>query len=177
MTANGPAHCPTYGTALVDRKIEDRIRRYCGSCEKPIYRNPKPCAGVLVVNERGQVLLVKRTQPPAPGTWSVPAGYLEADEPPRQVAIRELREETGLTVATENIHLIETVFVRHPGEQHVVVIIFVTSQSATTGTVFSGSDAAEAKFWDLSELHSTDEQIELGYSSVFQQAVDTTHHR
>jgi len=81
---------------LTDKQVEDRTRRYCQQYEQPIYRNPKPCAGVLVVDERECVLLVKRTEPPAPGTWSIPAGYLEADEPPRQAAVRELYVEANV---------------------------------------------------------------------------------
>jgi NADH pyrophosphatase NudC (nudix superfamily) len=52
---------------LIDKQVEERTRRYCQQCEQPIYQNPKPCAGVLVVDERECVLLVKRTEPPAPG--------------------------------------------------------------------------------------------------------------
>ena len=89
-----PRFCPACGTGLTDRRVEGRDRRFCPACERPVYRNPKPCAGVLVV-DGGRLLLVERTEPPAVGAWSVPAGYLEADEPPRAAAARELREETG----------------------------------------------------------------------------------
>ena len=90
---------------LIDKQVEERTRRYCQQCEQPIYQNPKPCAGVLVVDERECVLLVKRTEPPAPGAWSIPAGYLEADEPPRQAAVRELYEETNVAVSKGDITL------------------------------------------------------------------------
>lgn len=173
MVFDWPNYCPTCGTELVDEQIEGRIRRYCQQCEQPIYRNPKPCAGVLVVDKREHVLLVKRTEPPAPGAWSVPAGYLEADEPPRHAAVRELREETNLTLTEGGLQLLDTVFVRHPSGQHVLVIVYTASRSNTTGTVAPGSDAADAQFWNLSELQRSEEQMEPGYDSVFEQAVDT----
>lgn len=52
-------YCPSCGSALETRQIENRDRRYCPTCSKPIYRNPKPYAGVLVV-DAAIVLLVER---------------------------------------------------------------------------------------------------------------------
>jgi len=159
------------GTELVDEQIEERSRRYCTQCETPIYQNPKPCAGVLVVDERERVLLVKRTQPPSPDSWSVPAGYLEADEPPQQAAVRELHEETNVAVSADDTKLFETAFAGHPDGQHVLVLIYITPRSATKGTVVPGSDAADAQFWNLPELASASEEIEPGYEKILSAAV------
>ena len=171
MESDWPNYCPICGNELADAQIEGRLRRYCQQCDQPIYRNPKPCAGVLVVEENERVLLVKRTEPPAPGTWSVPAGYLEADEPPRQAAVRELREETNVAVPKDDITLLETTFVRHQNGQHVLVLIYAASRSATSGTVVPGSDAADAQFFGLPELASDGRDIEPGYESIFTAAV------
>lgn len=48
-------------------------------------------AGGLIVNERGEVLLMFRR-----GKWDLPKGKMEADETPEMTAIREVKEETGL---------------------------------------------------------------------------------
>jgi 8-oxo-dGTP diphosphatase len=45
-----------------------------------------------------EVLLVHRTSPRA---WELPGGEVESGEEPRQTAIRETREETGLIVQVE----------------------------------------------------------------------------
>ena len=45
-----------------------------------------------------RVLLVKRAHPPIQGQWSIPGGVLEVGEMVREAAVREAREETGLTV-------------------------------------------------------------------------------
>lgn len=173
MSPVDPNYCPTCGFELTDEQVEGRIRRYCQQCEKPIYRNPKPCAGVLVVDDRDRVLLVQRTEPPTAGAWSFPAGYLEVDEPPRQAATRDLREETNLTLTGDALQLLDTVFVRHPKGQHVLVIVYGSARSMATGTVTPGSDAADARFWDLSGLRQSDEHVEPGYDSIIRQAVDT----
>ena len=178
MTSNNtdasPAYCPTCGADLVECHIEGRSRRYCSSCEKPIYRNPKPCAGVLVTDESDQLLLVKRTQPPDVGAWSLPAGYLEADEPPQQAAVRELQEETAVSVSISDLRLLTTTFVDHPNGSHVLVVIYVASRSTTEGAIHPGSDAANARFWGLPALNASDERIESGYWPIFEQALEET---
>ncbi|QKY22017.1 NUDIX hydrolase (plasmid) [Halolamina sp. CBA1230] len=162
-------YCPTCGTVLVDKQIEGRTRRYCQECETPIYRNPKPCAGVLVVDE-GDILLVKRTQPPGVGTWSVPAGFLEYDEPPALGAVRELEEETSVTASEEDLELFDTAFVTAGERENVLVIIYRVERSATKGDPEPGSDAGDAQFWEMGAFESEDEQIEPGYEDIFQRA-------
>jgi len=165
MGSNTLTYCPTCGAGLVDKQIEGRTRRYCQRCETPIYRNSKPCAGVLVVDE-GDILLVKRTQPPSVGTWSVPAGFLEYDEPPALGAVRELEEETSVTASEEDLELFDTA-----GEQaNVLVIIYRVERSATKGEPEPGSDAGDAQFWEREAFESDNEQIEPGYEEIFRRA-------
>lgn len=61
-------------------------------------RTPIPCAGAVVRDERGRLLLVRRGFEPARGTWSLPGGRIEPGETPAEAAAREVREETGLVV-------------------------------------------------------------------------------
>jgi 8-oxo-dGTP diphosphatase len=69
----------------------------CVACGTEHWRNPKPCAGALVVRD-GRVLLLQRAIEPWSGTWDIPGGFCDAEEHPEQTALRELREETGLEV-------------------------------------------------------------------------------
>ena len=39
-----------------------------------------PCAGALVRDDAGRLLLVLRAHPPAAGTWSLPGGRIEPGE-------------------------------------------------------------------------------------------------
>ena len=52
------------------------------------------CAGAVVCRE-GRILLQRRSDNAA---WGLPGGILELDETYEEAAIREVREETGLTV-------------------------------------------------------------------------------
>ena len=53
-------------------------------------------AGVLLRDDSGRVLLV---EPAYKDYWEVPGGCVEADESPYDAAVREVKEELGLSIA------------------------------------------------------------------------------
>ncbi len=53
-----------------------------------------PSANVIVVNDQGRILLIRRTDN---GNWAVPGGGMDLGESITQAAIRETEEETGIT--------------------------------------------------------------------------------
>jgi 8-oxo-dGTP diphosphatase len=59
---------------------------------------PRVGIGVLMQNEKGQVLLGLRQGSHGAGEWSFPGGHLEFGETIFQAARREAKEETGLAV-------------------------------------------------------------------------------
>jgi 8-oxo-dGTP diphosphatase len=74
------------------------VRRFCPACDMIIFREHKVAAGVLVEDDGGKILLVRRRMQPGQGMWTFPAGFVDFDEDPAKAAVRECREETGLTV-------------------------------------------------------------------------------
>ncbi|MFD9370049.1 NUDIX domain-containing protein [Streptomyces sp. NPDC060020] len=59
-----------------------------------------PAASAVVVDERGRVLLQRRTDN---GMWALPGGTMELGESIADCAIRETLEETGITVEITGI--------------------------------------------------------------------------
>ena len=59
---------------------------------------PRPAARVILVDGRDRVLLFRFTSPVSHRSWWLtPGGGLDPGETHREAALRELREETGLT--------------------------------------------------------------------------------
>lgn len=54
-----------------------------------------------------QVLLEKRGSTPHKNDWTIPGGHVEEDETPQEAAVREIKEETGLSVNVEDIRLVK----------------------------------------------------------------------
>src|SRR4051812_2166768 len=70
----------------------------------------KIIAKVLVINEDGQVLLVRRskTDPNRPGDWDYPGGGVESGEDYAAAAARELLEEVGISTRASELQLVYT---------------------------------------------------------------------
>jgi len=55
----------------------------------------RPCVGVVLTNAQGQVFAGQRIDAAA-SAWQMPQGGIDPGETPREAALRELREETGV---------------------------------------------------------------------------------
>lgn len=53
-----------------------------------------PSANVIVVNDQDQILMIRRTDN---SNWAVPGGGMDLGESITEAAVRETREETGIT--------------------------------------------------------------------------------
>lgn len=88
--------CPDCGGVLDPVRAEPGlIRQDCPHCRATHWRNPKPCAGILMVRD-GRVLLARRAVNPAKDHWDIVGGFLAPGETPAEGAAREALEETGL---------------------------------------------------------------------------------
>ena len=63
---------------------------------------PRVAVGAVVIHD-GRVLLVKRGKPPAHGQWAIPGGSVELGETLQAAAEREVMEETGVSIVSQEI--------------------------------------------------------------------------
>lgn len=56
----------------------------------------RPCVGLMIVSRSGRIFAGQRLDSPGPA-WQMPQGGVDEGEEPRAAALRELREETGIT--------------------------------------------------------------------------------
>lgn len=76
-------------------------------------------AGLLFRAGDGRVLLV---EPTYKDDWEIPGGAVEADESPRAAAVREVREELGLTVVPGRLLVVDWVPPRPPRTEGLMVV-------------------------------------------------------
>lgn len=145
-------YCPKCSTELEWRSAGDRERPTCPACDFVFYFNPVVGAGALVETD-GRVVLVRRGVGPKAGYWSLPAGYVEADELTEAAAVRETREETGLEIEIDDMLGVYS-FGREP--QTGVLILY--SARLVGGQLQAGDDAQEVGTFAPAEM-PPDEEI------------------
>jgi len=114
---------------------------------------PRPAVSAIIL-DGGTILLVKRGHEPNLGLWSLPGGGIELGEAASEALVREVLEETGLTVEPADIVGVRDVIGREDGEVtfHYVIICF--SARVISGSLAAGSDAAEVRWVPLADLPS-----------------------
>lgn len=114
----------------------------------------RPFCGVGVVVWRGdQVLLVRRGRAPRKGDWSIPGGLQELGETVGETALREVLEETGLTVRlTDQLGVVDSVRRDDAGrvEYHYTLIEFAAEW--VSGEPVANDDVDRALWVSVDEL-------------------------
>jgi 8-oxo-dGTP diphosphatase len=121
----------------------------------------------VIKDDRGRLLLIKRGHAPGAGLWSLPGGRIEPGETDAEALVREMREETGLTVQPGPL----IGRVRRPsqgpsqGQSQAEDVLDIRDYAATVtgGTLRAGDDAAEARWvapGDLESLPITEGLVE-----------------
>src|SRR5688572_4882786 len=132
-------YCPVCGHTLGTREEGGRLRQACSNCGYVHYVNPVPAVGIIIEMDGG-VVLIRRNNPPHQNEWTLPSGFIEADESAEDAAAREAEEETGLKV-----EIIEMAGVNSFPEGPPVsgIMIFFRARPVG-GELVAGDDALEA---------------------------------
>lgn len=97
------------------------------------------------------VLLVKRGIPPFADHLAIPGGFVLEDESLDQAALRELKEETGVT----DVYLEQLYSFGDPGRDprgRVISAAYFALIAADRSPLVAGSDAEEARWWPIRRL-------------------------
>lgn len=106
--------------------------------------SPDPIRGVsALVWHHGRALLIRRRRPPYAGLWALPGGRIEPGETPEDAVIREVREETAITI--EAPEALRTITIADPlTDRRFDLTVF--SARFRSGLPAAGDDAAEARW-------------------------------
>ncbi|MEM9797782.1 MAG: RNA pyrophosphohydrolase [Pseudomonadota bacterium] len=113
----------------------------------------RPCAGICLTNPAGRVWAGRRVDAPAdqPPAWQMPQGGIDKGERPEEAALRELREETGLTPD----------LVRKVGQLREPVTYDLPDE--LIGKVFKGRYRGQSQHWFHMVYDGPDDAVDLDY--------------
>src|SRR5881227_3376430 len=110
---------------------------------QPDRGKPVECAGAVVRDGTGRLLLVRRAHEPSRGLWSIPGGRIEPGETAAEAAAREVREETGLIV--EVGRLLKTLRLGS-------YLVHDFAATVVGGELTAGDDASDVRWCDDDEV-------------------------
>ena len=146
--------------------MEDK--KYC-------YKYPHPAVTTDCVifgfdGTKLQVLLIERGIAPYKGRWAFPGGFVNMDESCEEGALRELKEETGLTGAyIEQFHTFSEPN-RDPRERVITVAYYALVRIQE---VKGGDDAAQARWFPLDEIP----QLAFDHDRILREAMKRLRER
>lgn len=111
-----------------------------------------------------KVLLIERGVEPFKGMWAFPGGFMRMDETAEECAIRELKEETGLTLThVRQLGAFSSVC-RDPRERVVSIAFYALARQSE---VMGGDDAANARWWSIDDVP----QLAFDHDYILRQAM------
>ena len=95
------AYCPLCGSRHFT--VNNFKSKCCSDCGFTYYANPCSATAAFIVNDRNEMLVVRRAKEPAKGTLDLPGGFVDMGETVEQGMCREIKEETGLDVTEADL--------------------------------------------------------------------------
>lgn len=108
----------------------------------------RPCAGIVLVNGDGLVFAGQRLDH-ASGAWQMPQGGIDSGEAPRDAALRELEEETGVTRRSVSVEAESPGWVTYDLPQELL------------GRLWGGRYRGQKQKWFLLRFHGRDEDVNI----------------
>ncbi|MGY9049592.1 RNA pyrophosphohydrolase [Puniceibacterium antarcticum] len=108
----------------------------------------RPCVGVMLVNDGGHVFVGQRIDNDA-AAWQMPQGGVDDGEAPRDAALRELWEETGLSADLVTIEAETEDWVPYDLPHDLVP------------RIWKGRFRGQKQKWFLLRFHGTDADVEI----------------
>ena len=154
-------YCPVCGSSHFE--VNNFKSKKCQDCGFTYYGNPCSATAAFIVNDKQEMLVVRRAKEPAKGTLDLPGGFVDMGETVEQGMRREIKEETGLDIeeiqylfSSPNVYLYSGMGV------HTLDMDFLVPVHDDVPAIKAADDAAEALWIPITEVNPD----EFGLTSI-----------
>lgn len=147
MEEDSIKYCPRCATQLIHRQHSGKMRPICPNCGWVYFPDPK-VAVVVMIRRESQILLVQRVFDPHKGRWTLPSGFVDAGEDPKEAAKRECREETGLSIT--DLRLLDVIYSNEYPRGANILLLY--EGRVITGELSAGDDAGQVAYFPIDNL-------------------------
>jgi 8-oxo-dGTP diphosphatase len=123
---------------------------------------------ILFTKEKEElfVLLIQRGKPPFENKWAFPGGFVETDETLVNAALRELKEETGITgIELKQFYTFDSID-RDP-RQRTISTVFTGTASSKNIFTKAADDAKNVKWFNIKEI----DELAFDHNEILAKAI------
>ena len=128
---------------------------------------------VFIINDKKQVLLQKRSANKRfhPNKWALCAGHVDAGESLESAALREIKEEVGIDLSTNDLKpFAERKLAIRDSNSHITYFYYTKSNLNESDFIIQKEELSEVKWFDIDNvidmIKSKDDSIVFGEKTL-----------
>ncbi|AXV40245.1 NUDIX hydrolase [Methanobacterium sp. BAmetb5] len=131
------------------------------------YKHPQLTVDAVVTTADHKIIFIKRKNPPYKGSWALPGGFVEYGETVEDAVVREVKEETGVTININELLGVYSDPERDP-RGHTITVCYLATE--VEGKLEADTDASEVSCFTVQEAMGM--QLAFDHNEILKDALE-----